>query len=130
MATLSRDFGTIPPVRCYPQQLNQVFLNLLVNAAQALESQGEITVRTWSGEDNVFVSVKDTGTGMPPEVAKRIFEPFFTTKEVGKGTGLGLSISYDIVRKHGGEISVESEAGLGTTFTVWLPVDGPQGQDE
>lgn len=124
VATLNRDFGTIPPVMCYPQQLNQVFLNLLVNAAQSLESQGEITVRTWPEENHVFVSVSDSGIGMSPEVMNRIFEPFFTTKEVGKGTGLGLSISYDIVRKHGGELTVESVVGDGTTFTIRLPVDG------
>jgi PAS domain S-box-containing protein len=122
IAVLKRDFGTIPQIKCFPQQLNQVFLNLLVNAGQAMQEQGEITVRTWAEQDSMFVSVKDTGTGMPPEVAKRIFEPFFTTKDVGEGTGLGLSISYDIIRKHNGEISVESEPGVGTTFTVRLPI--------
>ncbi len=122
VATLDRQFGDIPSIRCFPQQLNQVFLNLLVNAAHAIgENQGTITVRTWSEAGNVFVSVADTGCGISNEIRQRIFEPFFTTKEVGKGTGLGLSISYDIVRKHDGEITVESEVGRGSTFVVRLP---------
>ena len=121
-ATLERDFGDIPHISCHPQQLNQVFLNLLVNAAQSLERQGIITVRTWSDDSNVFVSVTDTGKGMPEHVRKCVFEPFFTTKEVGKGTGLGLSISADIIHKHGGEITVTSEVGAGSVFTVMLPV--------
>ena len=126
VATLNREFGEIPNIRCFPQQLNQVFLNLLVNAAHAIgENQGVITVKTWSEGPDVFVSVSDTGCGMPDEIKQRIFEPFFTTKEVGKGTGLGLSISYDIIRKHGGEIRVESEAGQGTSFIVRLPTEGP-----
>ena len=125
IATLDRNFGEIPDILCYPQQLNQVFLNLLINAAQAMEKQGNIIVRTWGNNDNIFVSIADTGKGMPEEVKQRIFEPFFTTKEAGKGTGLGLSISADIVRKHGGEITVESQAGVGTTFVVMLPVKNP-----
>lgn len=125
IATLERDFGDIPDIFCYPQQLNQVFLNLLVNAAQAMEKQGNITVRTWRDKDAVCISVADSGKGMPAEVRERVFEPFFTTKETGKGTGLGLSISADIVRKHGGEIMVESALGSGTTFTVRLPVNSP-----
>jgi len=126
VATLNREFGDIPEILCFPQQLNQVFLNLLVNAAHALgERQGTITIRTWGEGTDVLVSVTDTGCGIPEEIRKRIFEPFFTTKEVGKGTGLGLSISYEIIRKHGGEIQVESEVGSGTTFTVRLPVKGP-----
>ena len=122
VATINKEFGNIPLIKCFPQQLNQVFLNLLVNAAHAIgENQGAITVRTWSEDELVCVSVTDTGCGIPDEIKQRIFEPFFTTKEVGKGTGLGLSISYDIIRKHGGEITVESEAGKGTTFVVRLP---------
>lgn len=128
VATLNRELGDVPRINCYPQQLNQVFLNLLVNAAHALEgNQGTITVRTWNEGNDVLVSVADTGCGIPDEIQKRIFEPFFTTKDVGKGTGLGLSISYDIIRKHGGEITVESAVGRGTIFTVRLPVSAPQG---
>lgn len=126
IASLNREFGDIPEILCFPQQLNQVFLNLLVNAAHAMEDrQGNITVRTWSKNDHVFISVADNGCGMSEEIRQRIFEPFFTTKEAGKGTGLGLSISYEIIRKHEGRITVESEAGKGTTFTVELPVKGP-----
>ncbi|NTV48048.1 MAG: hypothetical protein HGB32_12590 [Geobacteraceae bacterium] len=124
VATLNREFGDLPQIKCYPQQLNQVFLNLLVNAAHAIgENQGIITVRTWSEQEDVLVSVADSGCGIPDDIKQRIFEPFFTTKEVGKGTGLGLSISYDIIRKHGGDITVESEVGRGTTFIVRLPIN-------
>lgn len=130
VATLDREFGDNPPIKCYPQQLNQVFLNLLVNAAHAVgDNQGNIVVRTWSENNDVLVSVTDNGCGIPEEIQQRIFEPFFTTKEVGKGTGLGLSISYDIIHKHGGTITVESEVGLGTSFIVRLPVDGVKEQD-
>lgn len=126
VAEINREFGDIPDILCFPQQLNQVFLNLLINAAQAMEGrQGSITVRTWNEAGSVFVSVADTGCGIPDEIRQQIFEPFFTTKEVGKGTGLGLSISYDIIRKHGGEITVESEVGRGTTFIVKLPIAPP-----
>ncbi|MDA8180382.1 MAG: response regulator [Deltaproteobacteria bacterium] len=121
-AVLHKEFGDLPPVLCWPQQLNQVFMNLLVNAAQAIEKEGEITVRSWTEGDAVLVSVSDTGCGIPRDNLNRIFEPFFTTKEVGKGTGLGLSIAYDIVKKHSGAITVKSEEGKGATFTVRIPV--------
>ena len=119
----------VPPGRFMayadPTQMEQVFLNLLVNAGHAMEnSPGSITISTWCREGDVFVQVADSGCGIPAEIRQRIFEPFFTTKEVGKGTGLGLSISYDIIGKHGGEITVESETGLGSSFTVRLPVAG------
>ncbi|BDV41132.1 hypothetical protein GURASL_00550 [Geotalea uraniireducens] len=123
-ATLHKEYGELPPLRCYPQQLNQVFMNLLVNASHAIDKQGEITVRTWCEENNACIAIADTGCGIPEAIRSRIFEPFFTTKEVGKGTGLGLSISYDIIKKHGGDISLESEVGRGTTFTIRLPLDG------
>ena len=98
-------------------------MNLLVNAAHAIQKQGEITIKTWHDGGYIYTAVTDTGCGMTEEVKNRIFEPFFTTKEVGKGTGLGLSIAYDIVvKKHEGEITVESEPGRGTTFTVKIPV--------
>lgn len=122
IATLERDFGDIPEILCNPQQINQVFLNLLVNAAQAMDKPGVITVRTWADNDMVHVAIGDTGAGIPIEVMQHIFEPFYTTKPTGQGTGLGLSISADIVHKHHGEITVESETGKGTTFTVCLPI--------
>ncbi|MBJ6727152.1 PAS domain S-box protein [Geomonas sp. Red875] len=121
-ATLTRDYGEIPQIKGLPQQLNQVFLNLLVNAAHAIEEKGEITVATRQEGDQVLITVRDSGCGIPEEIRHRIFEPFFTTKKVGQGTGLGLSISYDIIKKHQGRIEVESNPGVGTTFTVRLPV--------
>ncbi|NOZ24679.1 MAG: PAS domain S-box protein [Nitrospirae bacterium] len=121
-AVLKKEFGELPLTKCYPQQLNQVFMNLLVNAAHAIEKQGEITINTRHEDDSIFVAISDTGVGIPEENLSRIFDPFFTTKEIGKGTGLGLSITYDIVKKHNGDISVHSEPGKGTTFTVRIPV--------
>ncbi|MBJ6802015.1 PAS domain S-box protein [Geomonas propionica] len=127
--TLVRDYGELPQVKCLPQQLNQVFLNLLVNAAHAIEKQGEITIRTRRAGDEVLIAFSDTGSGIPDEIKSRIFEPFFTTKEVGQGTGLGLSISYDIIKKHNGSIEVESSVGIGTTFTIRLPIEGVTSDD-
>ncbi|MDD2810050.1 GAF domain-containing protein [Rhodoferax sp.] len=124
-ATVVKALQPLPAVRCHLAQLNQVFLNLLVNAAQAIETQGQITLRSGAADGWVWLAVQDTGKGMSPEVQARIFEPFFTTKPVGKGTGLGLSLSYDIVKKHGGRIDVTSSPGQGACFTVWLPVAGP-----
>jgi len=120
-ATVKKEYGAIREIKCYPQELNQVFLNLLINASQAIKKQGEITIKTWEEEDSVFISVSDTGYGIKKEYINRIFEPFFTTKDVGKGTGLGLSICYDIIKKHNGEITVESTPGEGSTFTIKLP---------
>ncbi len=125
-ARVSKEFAELPHVHCVPSQINQVFMNLLVNAAQAIVESGEITIATGLTGPRVWVRVTDTGSGIEPDKLGRIFEPFFTTKEPGKGTGLGLSVSYGIVRRHGGEIEVESEPGKGTTFTVWLPVEGPE----
>jgi len=123
-AEVVRELGDIPEVDCVPAQINQVFMNLLVNAAQAIETTGRITVRSGFENQHVWFEVLDTGKGMPEAVRKRIFEPFYTTKPVGKGTGLGLSISYDIiVKKHGGRIDVTSEPGLGTCFRLWLPLN-------
>ncbi len=122
-ATLHRQFANdLPAIKCYPQQLNQVFLNLLINAAHAIETEGLITVKTWQEDGSIRISVSDTGCGIPSENLGRLFEPFFTTKEVGRGTGLGLSISDDIIKKHQGDIRVESEIGKGTTFTVRIPI--------
>jgi PAS domain S-box-containing protein len=125
--TVVKELGPLPHLICHPRQLNQVFMNLLVNAAQAIEERGEIkiTTRSFEGErPHLEVQIEDTGRGIPPENLPRIFEPFFTTKPVGKGTGLGLHIAYDIVAKHGGSLSVASEVGRGTTFTISLPLDG------
>ncbi len=122
--TVSKDYGELPPIICYPRQLNQVFMNLLINAAQAIADRGEVRLRTWAEGEEIHVTIADSGVGIAPEHLERIFEPFFTTKEVGKGTGLGLSIGYDIItRQHGGRIEVSSELGKGTTFTVHLPMD-------
>jgi signal transduction histidine kinase len=121
-AEIIKDYGTLPPIECIPAQLNQVFMNILVNAAQAMDSRGAITIRTGMEDEGVYVEITDTGQGMPEEVKKRIFEPFFTTKPVGKGTGLGLSLSYSIVQKHHGRIDVTSAPGRGTRFRVWVPV--------
>lgn len=121
-AELVREYGELPLVECMPFQVNQVFLNLLVNATQAMQSRGRITLRTGCDGEFAWVAVSDTGAGIAPAALGRIFEPFFTTKPVGVGTGLGLSVSWDIVRRHGGTIDVESELGTGTTFTVRLPV--------
>jgi PAS domain S-box-containing protein len=122
--TVKKDYGELPQVWCVLSQLNQVFMNLLVNAAHAIPDKGEITLRTGRTGDEVFVAVADTGIGIAPENINRVFEPFFTTKPVGKGTGLGLSLAYSIVQKHQGHIEVQSEPGKGTTFTVWLPIEG------
>ncbi len=120
--TLTREYGDVPGTRCYSQQLSQVFMNLLINAAQALEKDGEITIRTSEERGVITVSIRDTGEGIPEENIDLLFDPFFTTKEEGKGTGLGLSISYDIIKKHGGKITVESDIGKGSTFTVHIPL--------
>lgn len=121
-ADVQKEYGDIPDIECLPSQLNQVFMNLLVNAGHAIEERGSITIRTGSEAGQVWVEVEDTGKGIAPENLKRIFEPFFTTKPVGKGTGLGLSLAYGIVKKHGGKLEVSSEVGKGTRFRVWLPV--------
>jgi two-component system, NtrC family, sensor kinase len=126
--TVVKDYGQLPPVKCYPSQLNQVFLNLITNAAQACEkpddphAMGTLTLRTSQESDKVIIEVSDTGVGIAPEHLSRIFEPFFTTKPVGSGTGLGLSIVYKIIEQHGGKISVESAVGKGTTFRIELPL--------
>jgi two-component system NtrC family sensor kinase len=121
-AEVTRDYGQLPPVLCLQSQLNQVFMNLLVNAAQSIPERGTIAIRTGCEGDEVWVAISDTGVGMPPEIVARIFDPFFTTKPVGKGTGLGLAVSYGIVEKHKGRIEVQSTPGVGSTFTVRLPV--------
>ncbi len=125
-ASLVRRYGEISPLYCCPQQLNQVFMNLLINAAQAIDRWGEITIRTWAERQKVFISIGDTGCGIPEEHLSNIFEPFYTTKKAGGGTGLGLSIVYDIIKQHGGAISVESTPGKGTLFTIELPLQAQE----
>ncbi len=123
-ATVTKEYGTLPLVKCLASQLNQVFMNLIVNASHAIQENGVITIRTGCENEWVWVEIGDSGVGIPAENLTRIFEPFFTTKPVGKGTGLGLSLSYNIIAKHGGRIDVESEVGKGTRFTVHIPVGG------
>jgi PAS domain S-box-containing protein len=124
-ATVEKQYGKLPEIKCLASQLNQVFMNLLVNAAQAIKNRGVITIATGGGDGWVWVKISDTGCGIPQQNLKRIFEPFFTTKPVGSGTGLGLSLSYSIVNKHGGRIEVASKPDAGTAFTIHLPVVPP-----
>ena len=122
-ATIHKDYSELPPIRCIPQQLTQVFMNILVNASHAIKDKGEITIKTRQQNGHVEITIHDTGCGIPKENLSRIFDPFFTTKEVGKGTGLGLNVAYNIVKKHNGTIDVESQVGHGTTFIIKLPVE-------
>ncbi len=117
-----KELGALPKITCAPSQLNQVFLNLFTNAAQAMEEQGTLHVKSWHDEDAVHVSVADNGKGIPEENLIRIFDPFFTTKPVGEGTGLGLAITHQIIQQHNGEIRVESRVGDGTRFHIKLPI--------
>jgi len=120
-AKVIKEYGEVPQVECYPQQLNQVFMNLLVNAAHAIEKEGEIKIATRALDGKVEIAISDTGAGIPEENLPGIFDPFFTTKVVGKGTGLGLNVAYNIIQKHKGTIDVESEVGRGTTFIISIP---------
>ena len=121
---VKEEYADLPFIECYASELNQVFMNILVNAAQAIKGEGTIWIKTYLEDDWVYIIFKDSGTGINQETLKDIFNPFFTTKPVGVGTGLGLSISYGIIEKHGGEISVSSEIGKGTEFTIKLPSKG------
>lgn len=121
-AEVVQQLGELPRVACASSQINQVLLNLLTNAAQAIDGVGRIQIRSWADEQGVHVSLQDNGSGMPAEVLAKIFDPFFTTKPVGQGTGLGLSISYKIIQDHGGQIRVASEPGRGTRFLISLPL--------
>ncbi|MBB3332533.1 signal transduction histidine kinase [Halomonas campaniensis] len=129
-AEVVRAYGELPLIDCLPSQINQVALNLLTNAAHAIEAHGRITVRTGHEGDRVWFEVEDSGRGIDPAHRPRLFEPFFTTKPVGEGTGLGLALSYRIVEKHGGHIEVDSEPGRGSRFRVWLPVTQPDEPEE
>lgn len=123
-AKVIKEYGEMPQVKCYSQQLNQVFMNLLVNASQAIEKKGEIKIATRALGGKVEIAISDTGAGIPEENLPGIFDPFFTTKEVGKGTGLGLNVAYNIIQKHKGTIDVESQVGEGTTFIISIPIEG------
>ena len=120
--TVVREYGVTPPIECYPQQLNQLWMNLLINASQAVDGPGTITLRTSAADGLVNVEIRDTGAGIPPENLDRIWEPGFTTKGARVGMGLGLLISRQIVEQHGGRMTVQSKVGEGTTFTVHLPL--------
>ncbi|WP_271408333.1 ATP-binding protein [Pseudomonas sp. Q1-7] len=126
-AEVVREYGALPLVECIPSQINQVVMNLLINAAHAIEGFGRITLRSGHEDDWVWLEVEDDGKGIDPAILHRIYEPFFTTKPVGKGTGLGLALSYNIVQKHNGRIEVASQPGQGTRFRVWLPHQQPGG---
>ncbi|KAA3609958.1 MAG: HAMP domain-containing protein [Calditrichaeota bacterium] len=118
---IKTEYGNLPQILCYPGKLNQVFLNILQNANQAINESGVITIKTWMDKSWVYISIKDDGNGMSEDVLKRVFEPFYTTKDVGKGTGLGLSISYGIIHDHDGDIEVLSKPGKGSDFIIKLP---------
>jgi signal transduction histidine kinase len=120
-----KEYGDLPNIECYPGKLNQVFMNILTNAVQAIDQKGEIVIKTRLEGLNIHISITDSGKGMPEEVRKRIFEPFYTTKPMGIGAGLGLSISYSIVSQHNGKIKVNSEPGKGTEFAITLPLKQP-----
>lgn len=120
-AEVVRDYGVLPPVECAASQINQVLLNILTNAAQAIDDFGVIHLQSRARGEGVEIRIRDNGCGMPDTVRRRIFDPFYTTKPVGQGTGLGLSISYQIVTQHGGTLAVASTPGAGTEFCLWLP---------
>ncbi len=128
-AEVVEKYGQMEQVFCFPQQINQVFMNIIVNAGQAIEKEGVITIATSQRRDLVYITISDNGPGMAKDIVEHIFEPFFTTKDVGKGTGLGLNVAYNIIKKHDGHLEVESEVGKGTTFTIILPVQGPKRRD-
>ena len=124
-ADIVRELAPMPPVRCIPAQINQVFMNLLVNAAQAIEERGTIVLRSGVEGNSVWIAVQDDGCGIAPDKLNRIFDPFYTSKPVGKGTGLGLTLVWGIVQRHQGSIEVQSTLGQGSCFTLRLPIQGP-----
>ena len=122
-AEVIKQYGNLPEIECISSQLNQVFMNFLINAAHAIDEHGTITIETGvKDSDWIWISISDTGKGIPKSKIKNIFDPFYTTKPVGQGTGLGLSLSFGIIEKHSGRIEVESTENVGTKFTIWLPV--------
>ena len=126
---LEKHYGSLPQVECLASEINQVFLNLLLNAGQAIEQRGTIELASGCDEQEAWISITDSGCGIPPEALPHLFDPFFTTKPIGRGTGLGLAISYGIVAKHHGRIDVSSRVGQGSTFRVVLPIRQPREQD-
>src|SRR5579862_3933270 len=129
-AAVHKDYGVLPPVPCYAQRLGQVFVNLLVNAGQAIPKKGDIYLTTRAENGEAVIRIRDTGRGIAPEHMGKVFEPFFTTKEIGAGTGLGLHVAYKIITAHRGRIDVVSEVGKGTEFTVRVPLEGPKYKPE
>jgi signal transduction histidine kinase len=128
--TVHRDYGDLPKVVCDAGQISQVFVNLLANAIQAIDGPGDVYVRTCSANGSVMVEIEDSGRGIDEAMISRVFDPFFTTKEVGKGTGLGLSIVRSLVSAHGGQIDVQSKNGRGSTFTLTLPIQGVEHEQQ
>lgn len=127
---VKKEYAKIPDIECLPSQLNQVFMNMMVNAGHAIGEKGVLTLRTGREGEMVWVEIADNGKGIPAAIVQRIFDPFFTTKPVGTGTGLGLSLSLGIINKHNGRIEVDSEPGKGATFRIWLPIKRPLAKDE
>lgn len=135
-AQIHKNLGELPEIQCFPEQLNQVFLNLIINSSQAISenrqaNDGVIVIRTWRDTHHVCCEIAENGPGIPKAIRSRIFEPFFTTKAHGKGTGLGLSISYDIiVNRHHGELFVECPPSGGSVFTIWIPMNLTNDKDQ
>jgi signal transduction histidine kinase len=127
--TVHKHYGEIPEISCSPSHINQVFLNLITNAAQAIKEKGDIVITTTADEEHVTITIADNGCGIPKHLMEKIRDPFFTTKEVGQGTGLGLSIVDRIIGSHNGELRIESEEGSGAVFTVVLPIRAQATQD-
>jgi len=119
--TLIKNYASLPPIKAKPDEIQQVFVNILRNAVQAMEGKGDLTLSANQVDNNIVVKIQDTGPGIPPEFISKIFDPFFTTKEQGKGTGLGLNIVHKIIEKYGGKIEIDSKIGKGATFTIALP---------
>ena len=119
---IHEDYAELPPIDCYLTQINQVLMNLLVNASQSIQKKGDIWIKTFRDKNSVCIEIKDNGSGIESSEIDKIFDPFFTTKKIGEGTGLGLSIAYNIVKQHGGHIEVTSTLGVGTVFQIYLPI--------
>jgi signal transduction histidine kinase len=122
-AEVVKDYSALPKIKCYPQRVNQIITNLIINAAQSIEKTGTITIRTYIENNYCVIKISDTGEGIPDHIKDKIFDPFFSTKPVGKGTGLGLHVVYDLVKKHDGKIKLESEVNKGTSFFIYLPLE-------